>query len=173
MSDLLSSLTNLKSKLDLLESKVYIDEAREKNEAEKKEKYKSNLSNKLYFIQSTQEQSIELDIRGEQAFISRDSIQDCLFKNELKEILDSGSYETPIYLDYDRNIFKEILNITRFFNKELLGNEDDKNNKVKVNENLPKYKMFPFNEESTKFIELELLSFFKEKLILDYIEFVY
>ena len=172
MSDLLSSLNNLKSKLDLLESKVYIDEAREKNEIDKKEKYKSNLANKLYFIQSTQEQSIELDVRGEQNFISRDSIQDCIFTNELKQILDSGSYETPIHIDYDRNIFKEILNITRFYNKELLVKKEENNNE-KLSNNLPKYKMFPYNEDAIHFIKLELLSFFKDKAILDNIEFVY
>lgn len=161
MSQLLSNLQDIKSKLNLLESQVFVENI--KKNKEENTKYKSNLNSKISFIQNSQDQIIELDVRGEIMYICKDSIIDSCFDNIILDEIKLGTFISPIFLDFDRSVVTEILNILRYFNTNV--------QKKDISLMLP-YKYYLDKKDSLSLVEFELVNFFKSKDILQKVELI-
>ena len=157
-SDLLSTLNNLKNKLNLLESQVFIETS--SSNVINEDQYVKRLPEKLKMLENSQNSMIQLNIRGELYLVSKNLCNDCFYDNIISKELSTNSSTTEIFLDFDRKILKEILNIMRYFNITLSSKEKKE-----------PYKIFVKNQASADFFQLELLNFFADKCILNEIVF--
>lgn len=155
MSDLFSSLNDLKAKLNLIEQETLGSMQLEEQE-QQRNKQVANLKEKIEQIKSDQSNIIELDVRGEKLQISRFNVQNCIYENILTEKLNEGVVK--VFLDFNRRSIREILGIMRFFGPSSAAK---------------KYHIFVRNKDGEEFLVKEILSFFKNPSILSSLEFNY
>lgn len=163
MSDLFSSLNDLKAKLNLIEQETFGNTNLEQQQELQPDCHiqEKNLKGKISQIQRNQKNVVVLDVRGEKTQVSRVSIENCLYENILMDELklnDADLESKPIFLDFSRKCIKEILQILRFFCSSSAAK---------------KYKIFVQNKEGEEFLVKEILSFFKNPSILNSLEFNY
>lgn len=160
MSQLLSSILNLKNKLLEFETQIDSDEIKQMEQTMIKERHThTKIPEKIKAIIQNLNSSIVLDVRGERLVISKSTIEGCLYESVLNDEIKMNPELSSIYLDFDRNILKELLNIVRYFQK------------TESNSVPNKYKLFFKTLDQKEFFQLELLSFFKSSSITENLSF--
>lgn len=160
MSQLLSSILNLKNKLLEFETQIDTDETIQKEHNLIKERHAlTKIPDKIRAIKFNKSNSVILDIRGERLVVSKSAIEECIYETVLSDELKKNPASTTIYLDFDRKILRELLNIMRYFQKSCDSEPG-------------LYRLFLKTKEQKEFFLLELNSFFKsssltEKLSLE------
>jgi len=117
-------------------------------------------------LQETQQSVIPVDIRGEIIYVSKSNLVNCKFSHILMEEANNfnsyGSNEQAIFVDCDKEVFQVILKLLRFFNKNLMLQDDVKT-----------FRVFSYSESYESYFKQELKTFFVDDEVLKFIEFHY
>lgn len=160
--DLLASLNDLKNQLSKIEdsslkTKQTIDE-------DKLKKIRvTNIDEKLASIKNAKINQLTLNIRGEQKVVAKETFVNSPFSTIIAKDIENY-YSNEIFIDIDRNVFEEILQILRFY-----SDTEFKNLEISL---FPKYRKFYRTIEEKNFFELEIKSFFTDESIFNVLDFV-
>jgi hypothetical protein len=159
-SDLLNTLNELKSKLNNIEESVFYTSTYNK-QAERV--HKKDLKTKLKLVEISQQDVVPINLRGEVISVSKstftESVLNTIVTDEIRLLVNfQNNIDTnnEVFIDIDKQVFSTILQILRFFNKNL--NQDVIEGKKDAD--FQKYKVILNSEISKEFFELELKSFF-------------